>query len=266
MEKSRLIRPPVDLSLRDKRLRFDAAYNLARTGPVRRLLTRAVAPDSPELALALGERLARIPRRVLALTAHEDDLEFFAGGTLRRMARAGSRIHAVVLSDGEKRGNWTDLADKRVSEQRRAARLQGYESVQFMGLPDFGLPEDPRLEHLVARAWDQIWPEVVFAFDPKEILPQTANRDHKALGRTVADLARARFHTGAEVYFYGTRHPDVLVEITGVMAEKLEAVLAHQSQMVLFSREETAGFFQLLGRVHGGSGGVRYAEPFFRLM
>ncbi len=265
MEKSRLIRPPLDLSLREKRVRFDLAYNLSRTRPMRVLLARAVAPDSPKLALALGEQLVRRPRRVLALTAHEDDLEFFAGGTLRRMAEAGSEIHAVVLSDGEKRGNWTDLADKRKAEQERAARMQGYASVQFLGLPDFGLPEDPRLEHLVARAWDQIWPDVVFAFDPKEILPQTANRDHKALGRTVMDLARARLQSGAELYFYGTRSPNLLVDITAAMAEKLKAVKAHQSQMVLFSEQETDGFFRLMAGIHAGSSGARYAEPFFWL-
>ncbi|MFZ5825402.1 MAG: PIG-L deacetylase family protein [Bacillota bacterium] len=266
MERSSLVRPKIDLSLREKRLRFDLLFNMARTGPMQALAARAVAPDSPKLALALGELLVGSPRRVLALTCHEDDLEFFAGGTLRRMALAGSQIHAVVLSDGEKRGNWTDLADKRVSEQERAARMQGYASVQFIGLPDFGLPEDPRLERLVARAWDQLWPEVVFAFDPKEILPQTANRDHKALGRTVMDLARARFHTGAEVYFYGTRHPNVLVDITAVMGEKLQAVKAHQSQMVLFSEEETDAFFRLMARIHAGNSGVAYAEPLFRLM
>jgi LmbE family N-acetylglucosaminyl deacetylase len=255
-----------DRTLAAKRGLFSALARVADHRSVRALLSHYMAPDRPALALALGEGLVRAPRRVLALTAHPDDLEFFAGGTLHRMALAGSQIHAVVMTDGEKRGNWTDLGGRRRSEQQEAARFQGYHSVQFMGLPDFGLPEDPRLERLVARTWAEISPEVVFAFDPKELLPQTANRDHKALGRTVMDIARAKLHTGVQVYFYGTHHPDVLVDISMVMAEKLRAVKAHRSQMVYLDEQETDETIRSMGRMAAGAGGCAYAEPLYRLL
>jgi LmbE family N-acetylglucosaminyl deacetylase len=255
-----------DRTLAFKRGLFSALYNVTRLPGVEALLARYVAPDQPALSLAQGEGLVRTPRRVLALTAHPDDLEFFAGGTLRRMAMAGSQIFAVVMTDGEKRGNWTDLGGQRRSEQEQAARFQGYHSVRFMGLPDFGLPEDPRLELLVARAWDEIAPEVVFAFDPKELLPQTANRDHKALGRTVMDLARARLDTGAQVYFYGTHHPTVLVDISMVMGDKLRAVKAHQSQMVFLDETETDGTIRSMAQIAAGASGCAYAEPLYRLL
>jgi LmbE family N-acetylglucosaminyl deacetylase len=255
-----------DRTLALKRTMFSALYRGADRKAMEQFAARLMAPDNPHLALALGESLVQRPRRVLALTAHPDDLEFFAGGTLRRMALAGSKITAVVVSDGEKRGNWTNLGGKRQLEQREAARLQGYEAVQFLGLPDFGLPEDPRLEQLVARAWDQLSPEVLFAFDPKELIPQMANRDHKALGRTVSDLARARVHRGTEVYFYGTHHPDVLVDITAVMADKLAAVKAHESQMVYLNEEETNGTFRLMGRIAAGQSKAVYAEQLYRLI
>lgn len=260
------VRPRSDLTLKAKRAIFSGLYRAGELPWVERMAARYIAPDHTGLALAQGELLVRAPRRVLALTAHPDDLEFFCGGTLRRMALAGSRITALVLSDGEKRGNWRDLAQQRQSEQREAARLQGYESVTFMGLPDFGLPEDPRLEQLVARAWDQVSPEVVFAFDPKELIPQMANRDHKALGRTVMDLARARFASGAQVYFYGTHHPDILVDITPVMAAKLTAVKAHQSQMVYLTEPETDGVMKLMARIMAGQSGATYAESLYRLL
>jgi LmbE family N-acetylglucosaminyl deacetylase len=182
------------------------------------------------------------------------------------MALAGSQIFAVVMTDGEKRGNWTELGEKRRAEQETAARLQGYHSVSFMGLQDFGLPEDPRLELLVTRAWDEVAPEAVFAFDPKELLPQTANRDHKALGRTVMDLARARLATGARVYFYGTHHPNVLVDISMVMGDKLRAVKAHQSQMLFLDERETDGTIQMMARIAASAAGCAYAEPLYRLL
>ncbi|HYG57604.1 MAG TPA: PIG-L deacetylase family protein [Symbiobacteriaceae bacterium] len=254
-----------DRTLSFKRALFGSLYRAARSPWMQGVFARGMAPDHPALALAQGESLVQTPRRVLALTAHPDDLEFFAGGTLRRMADAGSHIFAVVMSDGEKRGNWADLGGQRRTEQEAAARFQGYHSVTFMGLPDFGLPEDPRLEPVVARAWDEVAPEVVFAFDPKELLPQTANRDHKALGRTVMDLARAKLNTGVQVYFYGTQHPDVLVDIGGVMEAKLRAVKAHQSQMVFLNEAETDGTIRLMARIAASSAPCAFAEPLYRL-
>lgn len=260
------VRPQPDRTLKAKRTVFSGLYRVGNLPWIERLAARYISPDHPGLALAQGELLVGTPRRVLALTAHPDDLEFFSGGTLRRMALAGSRIAALVLSDGEKRGNWKDLAEQRQSEQREAARLQGYESVTFLGLPDFGLPEDPRVEMAVTRAWDEIAPEVIFAFDPKELIPQIANRDHKALGRTVMDVARARFFSGTQVYFYGTHHPDILVDITPVMSDKLKAVKTHQSQMVLLNEQETDGAMRLMARIMAGRSGVAYAETLYRLL
>lgn len=255
-----------DRTLAFKQKLFSGLYRLAEMPLLEGLFTRMMAPAHPALALANGERFVQTPRRVLALTAHPDDLEFFAGGTLRRMAQAGSQIIAVVMTDGEKRGNWADLGGQRRSEQERAAKLQGYESVTFMGLPDFGLPEDPRLEHIVARSWEQIAPEIVLAFDPKELLPQTANRDHKALGRTVMDLTRSKVGTGTQVYFYGTHHPDVLVDITPVIDDKLQAVKTHRSQMVFLNEAETDGTIKLMARIAAGASGCKYAEPLYRLL
>ncbi|MBY6275938.1 PIG-L deacetylase family protein [Symbiobacterium thermophilum] len=255
-----------DRTLAVKRRLFSGLYRFGSLRWVEWMAACLVAPDHPELARAQGELLVSTPRRVLAFTAHPDDLEFFCGGTLRRMALAGSRITAVVLTDGEKRGNWRDLAEQRQAEQWQAARLQGYEAVHFLGLPDFGLAEDPRLERLLARAWDHAGPEVVLAFDPKELVPQMAHRDHKALGRAVMDLARSRAVSGAQVYFYGTRHPDVLVDISPVIDDKVRAVRAHRSQMVYLDEAETDGAVRLMARIMAGRSGVAYAEGLFRLL
>ena len=37
---------------------------------------------------------------ILAIGAHPDDIELGCGGSLAKLARAGSRIHALVLSRG----------------------------------------------------------------------------------------------------------------------------------------------------------------------
>lgn len=123
---SQKVTPRRDRTWAVKRALFGTLYRIGEEPAVEWLGSKHLAPREPALALALGEGLVSTPRRVLALTAHPDDLEFFAGGTLKRMALAGSEIHAAVLSDGEKRGNWTDLGGERRREQQMAALLQGY--------------------------------------------------------------------------------------------------------------------------------------------
>lgn len=242
-----------------------AAFGLASLPGVRGLVAAGLRPRDPRLALAAGAELVARPRRVLALTCHPDDLEFFAGGTLRRLALAGSEITAGVLTDGEKGGNRPVLGAVRRAEMKRCAEVLGYRRVEFCGLADYGLPEDPRLEREVDRLWQDVRPEAVLAFDPMELVPGMANRDHKALGRTVADLARRHLFDGVEVYFYGTRHPNVLVDISPVIRDKARAVLTHQSQLIYLPHALYDDLVRYYGQVSAG-GACPYAEGLYRLI
>lgn len=240
-------------------------FVLASLPGVRMAAERLLRPRDPELALMLGEELVSRPRRVLALTCHPDDLEFFAGGTLRRLALAGGEITAAVLTDGEKGGNRPALGAVRRMEQRRCAEILGYRRVEYSGLTDYGLPEDPRLEREVARYFREVQPEVVLAFDPLELVPGMTNRDHKALGRAVADIARHYLGEGVRVYFYGTRNADALVDISPVIEDKIRAVLGHQSQHIYLPRALYDDLVRFYGRV-SAAGMCRYGEGLYRLM
>lgn len=254
-----------DLTLQLKRTLFAGGFALARTPLGRRLTGAIVRANHPGLALQAGEELLSRPWRILALTAHPDDLEFFAGGTLRRLVQGGSRVVAACLTDGEKRGNLANLGQVRREEQLSAAHLQGFDRVRFVGLTDFGLPEDPRLEKAVADLWAEVHPDLVLAFDPKEVIPGMANRDHKALGRTVVDLCRR--HLGrSRVYFYGTHSPNVLVDIGSVISAKEEVVLAHRSQMLLLTEAGHRQAVRWWAEVAATGAPCRYAEALYRLL
>lgn len=240
-------------------------FGVATAPGVRTLVAAALRPRDPGLALASGQELIARPGRVLALTCHPDDLEFFAGGTLRRLALAGSEITAGVLTDGEKGGNRPDLGEVRRAEMRRCAAVLGYHRVEFCGLSDYGLPEDPRLEREVTRLWEEARPGLVLAFDPLELAPKMANRDHKALGRAVADLARHHVADGVQVCFYGTRHPNVLVDISPVITDKIRAVLTHQSQHIYLPRACYPDLVRYYGQV-SAAGVCPYAEGLYRLI
>ena len=70
------------------------------------------------------------PRRVLAVGAHPDDIEFGCGATLARWAASGTEVVLLVLTDGSK-GTWeldadiAALVQVRRVEQQAAARTLG---------------------------------------------------------------------------------------------------------------------------------------------
>src|SRR4030095_4505006 len=80
-------------------------------------------------------------QRVLVVTAHPDDSEFGAGGTVARLVREGKQVSYCIVTNGNKgsgdRSMTSErLAEIRAEEQRNAARVLGVETVDFLGFPD----------------------------------------------------------------------------------------------------------------------------------
>lgn len=196
---------------------------------VQALGARHYSPYLPDIALHAGTELLSKPRRVLALGPHPGDLEFFIGGTLFLMASNRSDVTMAVMSRGEKAGNLRAMGQIRTKEQEASAQVIGAQLLQY-DLPDGSLADDPQLVTKLERIWRRTNPEVLFAFDPKGPLPGT-NPDHAALGHAVYDLARRGVMKETRVYLYATRQPNVLVDTTEVIQEKVNSVQCHRSQL-----------------------------------
>jgi LmbE family N-acetylglucosaminyl deacetylase len=229
-----------------------------------RLARKMLSPRYPDVALHAGLELVSGPRRVLALSPHPDDLEWFCGGTCFLLRRSGGSVTAAILSRGERGGNRANMAEIREKEQEQAGAILGYDRIIQLGLPDHKLRAAdlvPRLEAL----WQEVQPDVVLAFDPEGPLPAWNNPDHVAAGAAVLNLVRSRMAQGTRVYLYGTCRPNVSVDITEVLQEKEAAVRAHRSQLVgpdAVSRAAVRGY----GRLLRGRTPAFYAETFYRLV
>lgn len=209
-----------------------------------RRLERGFRPANAELALFEGLELVRGPKRVLAVTAHPDDLEALAGGTLRLMALSGSEIHVAVLSDGRQQSNWrSNLGQIRKLEEEHAANILGYSRVHYLGFRDLSLSRIPELGPALESLWDNVKPEVLFTFDPSFPEPYIVHPDHLTAGRIVLDIVRTR--PDVAVYFYGTSDTSVIVDISPVIHDKSQAVLAHRSQL-----QAPPAVYSLLMRVY----------------
>jgi LmbE family N-acetylglucosaminyl deacetylase len=189
------------------------------------------------------------PARVLAVSAHPDDAEFFAGATLARLARGGASLTLVVCTDGARGA--ADLADPgalRAREQRDAAHALGISQIRMLGFSDGGLAAlDPLRRRLVELIRTER-PELVLGHDPRTLWTRVGERvqmghsDHRAAGQALLDAVYPRapsphFHAalGApwcprEVWLFDSAEPDHFVEIGDALDAKQAALGAHASQ------------------------------------
>ena len=110
---------------------------------------------------------SRASQHVLVITAHPDDADVHAGGTLARWVDEGHRIHSVVVTDGDKGPDDPSMtaiqvADLRRAEQQASADILGIHQVTFLGYEDGALSwHGARLSEDVTRLIRQQRPEVV---------------------------------------------------------------------------------------------------------
>jgi len=229
-------------------------------------------------------------KRVLVITAHPDDADVHAGGTLARWADEGHRIHSAVVTDGDKGHEdpsmtAAQVADLRRAEQRAAGDILGVHHVTFLGYEDGALSwQGARLSEDVTRLIRQQRPEVVVTHDPyagpPRYAPYQLHPDHRAVGFAVIDAVYFRApghlyypaqaaaglapHRVAEVLLIMGDHRDHFVDISPTFERKLQAVRAHASQWG--KRQDLEGFFRRRAESMGEAGGVPLAEAFKRLL
>ncbi|MBY6275939.1 MAG: hypothetical protein CWE10_06890 [Symbiobacterium thermophilum] len=225
---------------------------------------RMQQPYYPSVALQAGLEMVGRRWRVLAIGPHPGDLELFAGGTLRLLSQNGSAVTLAVLSRGEQATNRANIGEIRAREAEQAATILRAELVQ-LDLPDGGIRPGPELERALDELWARTRPELVLAFDPKGPTPLAQNPDHLALGAAVLARARSSVWRGERIYFYAARQPNVLVDITEVMQEKISAVKAHRSRLV-GPDWAVNPFVRGVSRLHAGRVPALYTEAFYRLV
>jgi len=193
-------------------------------------------------------------RRVLVVSAHPDDVDFGAAGTVAVMTGAGMEVAYCVVTDGEAGG--TDLEMPRAEmgrlrrdEQRAAAAEVGVEQVVFLGYPDGRLESGPPLRRDLTRVVRTLQPQLVLAPSPERWWDRiyASHPDHLAAGDAatcaVYPDARNPFahpelleegltpHVVEELWLMASPRANLAVEITGTIERKLTALLRHESQI-----------------------------------
>jgi LmbE family N-acetylglucosaminyl deacetylase len=230
-----------------------------------------------------------IPGCALAIYAHPDDPEISAGGTLARWAVAGTEVHVLVTTRGDKGTSDPDadtdeLVRVRDAETTEAARVLGLASADRLDYPDGELDDDRALRRDLVRAVRRLRPDVVLCPDPTSVFfgdGYINHRDHRITGWAALDAVspasgnphyfpelRATgldVHQPRAVYLSGTFEPNVWVDITDTLDRKIDALFCHASQLVE-TGEWFREFLRETAEAAGRAGGVTYAESFRRIL
>lgn len=225
-------------------------------------------------------------QRVMVITAHPDDSEFGAGGTVAKLAREGKTVIYCIATNGNKGSGDRSMTPERLArireeEQRAAARVLGVETVDFLGFPDGELEDTRESRMAVAAAIRRHRPDLVICQNPQRTKNLYAShRDHRIAGGIALDcvypLARDHMsfpeliarglepHKVKEVHIMAWDSPEVVVDISDTMDLKLKALACHASQM----RDMAAVEARVRERnaFLGKAKGYAYAETFDRIV
>lgn len=226
-------------------------------------------------------------RRALVVTAHPDDAEFGAAGTIARWVDEGWTVTYCVCTYGDAGGfdpsvPRAEIGGIRRFEQIAAARELGVEDVRFLGYPDGGLEPTPELVRDIVRVIRDVRPGRAIIQSPERDWKYIARShpDHLAAGeasiRAIYPFARNPFAfpellaeegldawTVPETWVMGGPEPDRFVDVTDYFERKLAALDRHESQIV--DRTQLVNRLRLFHGAAANAGGFgpgRLAERF----
>ncbi|MGH9225718.1 MAG: PIG-L deacetylase family protein, partial [Acidimicrobiales bacterium] len=225
--------------------------------------------------------------------AHPDDPEISCGGTLARWAAAGSEVHLLLLTRGDKGSSDPAddpdaLASRRLGEVAAAAAVLGLAGHARLDVDDGDLANDAAVRREIVAVVRRVRPDVVICPDPTAVFfgdTYFNHRDHRVAGWATLDAVSPAAgsphyfpdagpaHAVGQVLLSGTLEPNVWVDVGDTLETKVRALLCHESQLQAAAFGHEGGTAELFGDVlrqraedGGRLAGVPYAEGFRRLL
>lgn len=223
--------------------------------------------------------------RVLAVSAHPDDIEFGCAGTLCLWADEGAEVTFCIVTDGSTGTQDRTLIGKGLQGVRRqeavkAAAVLGAKEVLWLDYRDGYVEYTLDLRRDIAAAFRRVKPHRYVVMDPT---PTIADRfvnhpDHRAVGQASLDVVLTAGTTPGhfpdlieagldpwrglrELWMMGPGDKPIPVDICSTVDRKVEALLCHRSQ-VGDDAEKVGEWLRSRAAELGAEHGLEYAEAF----
>ncbi|HYF45091.1 MAG TPA: PIG-L deacetylase family protein [Acidimicrobiales bacterium] len=216
----------------------------------------------------------------LVVAAHPDDEVLGAGGTIARRAAEGVEVHVLILGEGA-----TSRAPSRaegdrtatqalVADAEAAGKVLGTTSVTVVGLPDNrfdGVELLDVVKHVEAQI-ERVRPSTVYTQHGGDVnvdhrrtfeavlaatRPQPGHPVREVLGFAVNSSTEWAFGALAPVFT-----PQVFVDVSAVLATKLEALSCYEAELRPFPHPRSLEAVEAQARAWGSAAGVDAAEAF----
>ena len=220
--------------------------------------------------------------KILVVASHPDDELLGLGGTIRRLANEGKEIHAVIMAEGiTSRSEKRDDADKNElaelkKDAEKAAKIVGYSSIEFCGMPDNRMDEVDLLDIVktVSKFVEKYKPDTIFTHHHGDL-----NIDHRRTCEAVLTACRPvgdypvkriyAFETPSSTewnYTYSEPFvPNVYFDVTDTLESKVEGMACYRSESTEYPHPRSAEALRSLGKYRGSNIGVPMAEAFMLL-
>lgn len=217
---------------------------------------------------------------ILAFGAHPDDVELSSAGTLLKSVRSGATVGIIALTRGEMGTRGSE--DLRAKEFAQAAKIIGAKVHEALDMTDGNLTVDNESKQIVIQQIRKYRPTLL-------LVPFWDDRhpDHGNASRIIEEAAflsglkkidtAQEPHRPAQLIYYMMSwdfEPDFVVDISNVIEEKKQAIMAYSSQVHNKSylrpdEDETfissPQFMEMLmtrASYYGHRIGRKFAEPF----
>jgi LmbE family N-acetylglucosaminyl deacetylase len=191
--------------------------------------------------------------RALVVTAHPDDVDFGAAGTIANMTDAGIEVVYCLVTDGQAGGfdhsiPRDEMGSIRRREQANAAAEVGVTRLVFLGHMDGAVVVDMSMRHDISKVIREVRPQVVITHNPMRSLDSTygSHPDHIATGEATmcavypdarnpfafpgTECAELEDWAVSEVWVMLGAEANDFVDITPQLDRKIRALRCHESQ------------------------------------
>lgn len=194
-------------------------------------------------------------KRFLVISPHPDDVDFNCAGTVVKLVRERNTVEELIVSDGSKGGRQVGYGGKKLAllrekEQKAAAKVLGVDHVYFLREIDGEVENTKTLQKKLVAFLRQRKPDVVICQDPfAPRLDRTGilHKDHRATGEAVFDAVypaaeniwffpellkkNLQSHRVQEFWLWASSKPDLVIDISKTIGQKIQALSCHKSQI-----------------------------------
>ena len=211
---------------------------------------------------------------ILVIAPHADDEILGCGGTIARRISEGNNVTVLVITKGIEELFTSEIIENIRMEAKAAHRYLGVQKTIFFDFPAPLLDQTPsyKISIEISKVLQSVQPEVVYIPHRGDI-----HKDHRMVFESALVAMRPiGQYSVKQIYTYETLSetewaapyaddafiPNVFVDITQFIDNKIEAMKHYKSQLKQFPHSRSIEVIQALAKYRGASVGKKAVESF----